>query len=124
MSEASAPSAATLAVDPAGESPAGGNRPVATVGISGDGEGGRTVESPGVKVSGRGASNSAGCSKGQPVSPEIVQHREGQAGSEPAKASACREGTGCMQRPAPRGLRGRHAGKERAVKARNHSRVA
>jgi hypothetical protein len=37
--------AATLAADPAGGSPAGGNRPVATVIIPGDGEGDRSVES-------------------------------------------------------------------------------
>jgi hypothetical protein len=46
--------AATLAVDPAGESPAGGNCPVATVVISGNGEGDQTVESPDVKVSCKG----------------------------------------------------------------------
>src|SRR5215468_1732506 len=100
------------------------NRPVATVVISGDGEGDRTVESPEVKVSVREASNPAGRSEGEPISPEIAQRRECRAVSEPVKASVCREGTGCMQRPTPRGLGGRHAGKDRAVKARNHSRVA
>jgi hypothetical protein len=65
-------SAATLAADLAGESPAGGNCPVATVVISGNGEGDRTVESPEVKVSAREVSNSAGCSNGDPVSPEIA----------------------------------------------------
>jgi hypothetical protein len=64
--------AATLAAVPAGANPAGGNCPVATVVISGDGEGDRTVESPEVKVSERETSNSAGCSKGEPVSPEMV----------------------------------------------------
>jgi hypothetical protein len=34
----------------AGESPAGGDRPVATVVIPGDGAGDQSVESPGVKV--------------------------------------------------------------------------
>jgi len=63
--------AATLVVDPVGESPAGGNCPVATVVISGNGEGDRTVESPEVKVSAREASNSAGCSNGDPISPDI-----------------------------------------------------
>ena len=65
-------SAATLAADPAGGSPAGGNRPVATVVIPGDGEGDRSVESPEVKASCREASNSAGCSNGEPVSPDIA----------------------------------------------------
>ena len=63
--------AATLAADPAGESPAGGNYPVATVVISDNGEGDRSVESSEVKVSVREASNSAGRSNGEPVSPEI-----------------------------------------------------
>jgi len=49
--EESAPSAATLAAVPAGVSPVGGNYPVATVVISGGGEGDRTVESPDVKAS-------------------------------------------------------------------------
>jgi hypothetical protein len=48
------------------------NRPVATVVISGDGEGDRPVESPEVKASAREASNSAGRSNGESVSPEIV----------------------------------------------------
>ena len=65
-------SAATLAADPAGESPAGGNCPVATVVIPGDGEGDRSVESPEVKASCREASNSAGRSNGESVSPEIA----------------------------------------------------
>jgi len=64
--------AATLAVDPACESPAGGNYPVATVVIPGNGEGDRTVESPEVKVSVREASNSAGRNNGEPISPEIA----------------------------------------------------
>src|SRR5215470_9962517 len=89
----SGPSAATLAADPAGESPAGGNCPVATVVISGDGEGDRTVESPEVKVSVREASNPAGRSEGEPISPEIAQRWECRAVSEPVKASVCREGT-------------------------------
>ena len=63
--------AATLVVDPVGESPAGGNCPVATVVIPGNGEGDRSVESSGVKASGREASNSAGRNDGEPVSPEI-----------------------------------------------------
>ena len=64
--------AATLAADLAGVSPAGGNCPVATVVIPGDGEGDRTVESPEVKVSRREASNSAGRSNGDPISPDIA----------------------------------------------------
>ena len=48
------------------------NRPVATVVISGNGEGDRTVESPEVKVSVREASNSAGRNNGEPVSPDIA----------------------------------------------------
>ena len=48
------------------------NRPVATVVISGNGEGDRTVESPEVKVSVREASNPAGRNNGESVSPEIV----------------------------------------------------
>ena len=63
--------AAKLAFGPVGESPAGGNCPVATVVISGNGEGDRAVESPEVKVSDREASNSAGRSNGEPVSPEM-----------------------------------------------------
>jgi hypothetical protein len=46
--------AATLVVGLAGVSPAGGNCPVATVVISGNGEGDQTVESPEVKVSCKG----------------------------------------------------------------------
>ena len=65
-------SAATLAADPAGGSPAGGNRPVTTVVIPGDREGDRPVESPEVKASCREASNSAGRSNGEPVSPDIA----------------------------------------------------
>ena len=47
-------SAAMLADVPTGESPAGGNCPVATVVISGNGEGDQAVESPEVKVSCKG----------------------------------------------------------------------
>jgi hypothetical protein len=65
-------SAATLTADPAGGSPAGGNYPVATAVISDNGEGDRSAESSEVKVSGREASNSAGRSNGEPVSPEIL----------------------------------------------------
>jgi hypothetical protein len=93
--------AATLAAGPAGGSPAGGNCPVATVVISGNGEGDRTVESPEVKASVREASNLVGRSKGEPVSPEIFQRWECRAGSESVKASVCREGTGRMQRRLP-----------------------
>jgi len=63
--------AATLAAGPAGESPAGGNCPVATVVIPDNGEGDQPVESSGVKVSSREASNLVGRNKGEPVSPEI-----------------------------------------------------
>jgi hypothetical protein len=124
LSRGSVRRAATLAAGPAGGSPAGGNCPVATVVIPDNGEGDQTVESSGVKVSGREASNSAGRNNGEPVSPEIVQRWECRAAVEPVKASASREGTGWMQRAAPRGRRGRHAGKDRAGKARNQSRVA
>jgi hypothetical protein len=53
MSESEYPtrSAATLTADLAGESPAGGDYPVATVVISDNGEGDRAVESSEVKVS-------------------------------------------------------------------------
>ena len=73
------PSAATLAAVPAGERPAGGDCPVATVVIPGGGKGDRPVGSPEVKVSGgwglapvrsaREASNSTGRSKGEPEKP-------------------------------------------------------
>ena len=117
--------AVTLAVVPAGENPVGGDYPVATVVIPGSGKGDRTAESPEVKVSVREASNSAGRSKGEPISPEIVPSLGVPNRWEPSvKASACREGTGHMQRQTPRGLRGRHAGREWAVKAQNYSRVA
>ena len=69
--------AATLAVIPAGGSPAGGTCPVATVAISGDGKGDQPVESPEVKVSvgqvrawsgpPREANNSAGRSASEPI---------------------------------------------------------
>src|SRR5215467_12677149 len=52
--EAGGRGAATLVVGPAGANPAGGNCPVATVVISGNGEGDRAVESPEVKVSCKG----------------------------------------------------------------------
>jgi hypothetical protein len=61
-----------LADVPASESPAGGDCPVATVAISGDGKGDQSVGSPEVKASEREANNSAGCSKGEPISPEMV----------------------------------------------------
>jgi hypothetical protein len=106
--------AATLAAVPVGERPTGVNCPVGTVVISGSGEGDRTAVSPEVKVSVREASNSAGRSKGELVSPEIGYRLGGPSRWElSAKASACREGTGCTQRQSPRGRRGRHAGKER-----------
>ena len=62
--------AATLAAIPAGVSPVGGDCPVDTVVISSGGEGDRTVESLEVKASEREASNSAGCSVSESVSPE------------------------------------------------------
>ena len=68
--------AVTLADVPAGENPVGGDYPVATVVIPGSGEGDRTAESPEVKVSAREASNSAGRSNGEPISPEIVRRWE------------------------------------------------
>jgi hypothetical protein len=68
--------AVTLVVVPAGENPVGGDYPVATVVIPGGGEGDRTVESPEVKVSVREASNSAGRSNGEPISPEIFRRGE------------------------------------------------
>jgi hypothetical protein len=81
--------AVTLAIVPAGENPVGGDYPVATVVIPGSGEGDRSAESPEVKVSVREASNSAGRSKGEPVSPEIVRRRECRTIWEPlVKASA------------------------------------
>jgi hypothetical protein len=65
--------AAMLAAVPAGESPAGGTCPVATVAISGGGKGDRPVESPEVKALGgwkkypvrsaKGANNSTGRSE-------------------------------------------------------------
>jgi hypothetical protein len=64
--------AAMLADVPASESLAGGNCPVATVAISGDAKGDQSVGSPEVKASEREANNSAGCSKGEPISPEMV----------------------------------------------------
>ena len=62
--------AATLAAIPAGVSPVGGDCPVDTAVISGGGQGDRTVESLEVKASEREASNSAGCSVSESVSPE------------------------------------------------------
>src|SRR5215470_6522093 len=91
-------SAATLTADPAGGSPAGGNYPVATVVISDNGEGDRSVESLEVKVSGREASNSAGRSNIEPASAGISKRWECRAEPLSAKASESREGTGCMQR--------------------------
>ena len=70
--------AATLTAVPAGASPAGGERPDATVVISGNAKGDRHVESPDVNVSGAGetrsdppkeASESTGRSKSEPVKP-------------------------------------------------------
>jgi hypothetical protein len=78
--------AATLAVIPAGGRPAGGTCPVATVVISGAGEGDQPVESPEVKVSvgwakawsdpPKEASNSTGCSKGELIAPKRGSHRK------------------------------------------------
>ena len=81
--------AVTLAVVPAGENPVGGDYPVATVVIPGSGKGDRTAESPEVKVSKGEASNSAGRSNGEPISPEIVPSLGVPNRSEPSvKASA------------------------------------
>jgi nitroreductase len=91
------PGAATRAAVPAGESPVGGNCPVATVVISGDGEGDRSVESPDVKASGREASNLAGRSKGEPVSPENAQRWECRADFGVGEGKRSREGTGRAQ---------------------------
>jgi hypothetical protein len=63
--------AAMLAADPGWKSRRW-NRPVATVVISGNGEGDRTVESPEVKVSVREANNPARRNNGEPVSPDIA----------------------------------------------------
>jgi len=89
------------------------NCSVATVVISGGGAGDRTVESPEVKVSEREASDSAGRSKGEPISPEMVLVENAEPSGALGEGKCCREGTECKQRQVLRGLRGRHAGKER-----------
>jgi hypothetical protein len=73
-----------LIVKPETVCPAGGNCPVATVVISGNGEGDQTIESPEVKVSSWEASNSAGRSSGEPVS---VRHSAGSGVLEPRHAN-------------------------------------
>jgi hypothetical protein len=78
----------------AGESPAGGACPVATVVIPGSEEGDRFAGSPGVKGpvgssgtrpagvgSARGPSNSTGCSASEPYSPEMGSPLEADGGS-------------------------------------------
>jgi hypothetical protein len=93
----------------AGESPAGGTRPVTTVVISGSEKGDRLAGSPEVKVpvglsrlrtarvgSARGASNSVGCSASEPYSPEMGSPPEADGGGI-GSAEPLREG----RRPMP-----------------------
>ena len=117
--------AAKLAFGPVGESPAGGNCPVATVVISGNGEGDRAVESPEVKVSVREASNSAGRSNGEPVSPEIEYRWEGRAvGSSRRRPTLVAKELGICSDSLPGDTEGDMLRRNDAAKARNHSLAA
>ena len=116
--------------------------PVAVVVISSNVEGDRYVESLEVKVLGgwgstqsdpyRGASNLAGRSGSEPVKPRnrppawngLRECWECRAGGHSAKANVGIEVLDKYRCQTSRGRRGRHARKECAVKARNHSRVA
>src|SRR6516164_4948325 len=134
-------SAAKLAAVLAGESPANRRSPDAVVVISSSREGDRPVESLEVKAPVgrlecrsdpyRGASNRAGrndcvnqvASKITSRVKRIADFWECRAGLFAAKATPTSP-TGTDDDRALRGLRGRHARKERAAKARNHSGVA
>ena len=80
----------------------------------------------------RGASNLAGCGGSEPVKPRnrppawngLRECWECRAGGHSAKANVGIEALENIDVRTPRGWRGRHARKECAVKARNHSRVA
>ena len=108
-------SAAMLVGVPAGESPAGGTCPVATVAIPGGRKGDRPAESPGVKVSvGRGWSLVGSAKGGEQLdrsqrkrtgeAPKAGSHLKRMVGdwecralSGGAKAMVVGEGTGCRQ---------------------------
>jgi hypothetical protein len=117
--------AATLAAVPVGERPTGVNCPVGTVVISGGGEGDRTARSPEVKVSIREASNSAGRSKGELISPEIGYRWEGRAvvSSRRRQVLVAKE-LGARSDSLPGDAEGDMLGRNAAVKARNRSLVA
>jgi len=135
-------SAAMLAAVPAGESPAGGGCPAATVVIPGGEEGDRIVGSPGVNVSvgwekswsdppGRQATRQA-VARANRRSPEMEVPPEADGGGigSAERFEAVRRPAlsakelGASSRRTPRGRRGWHAEKEQTAKARNRSRVA
>ena len=117
--------AATLAAVPADESSAGANCSVGTVVISGGGEGDQTAASPEVKVSEREASNSAGRSNGEPVSPEIGYRWEGRAvGSSRRRPTLVAKELGVCSDSLPGDTEGDMLRRNDAAKARNYSRVA
>jgi hypothetical protein len=127
-----------------GENPTGGNCPVATVVISGNGTSDQSVESPDVKVSvgWRGASgqlrqgrraNQQVVTKGNcSEAPKSDSQRESEGwgvGSAETFTTCRRSGPsakelGAGRRRTSRGRRRRHADKEQSMKARNHSLVA
>ena len=117
--------AATLAAVPADESSAGADYPVGTVVIPGGGEGDQTAASPEVKVSVREASNSAGCSKGELVSPEIGYRWEGRAvGSSRRRPTLVAKELSICSDSLPGDTEGDMLRRNDAAKARNHSLAA
>ena len=97
---------------------------MATVVIPGDEKGDRLVESPDVKVFTRKASNLAGRSESEQTAPKTESSRTPSPFHQgEGHRRRCRNWFTCSRRDL-RGLRRRHAKKERIEKARNHSRVA
>ena len=127
-----------------GESPTGGNCPVATVVISGSGTSDQPVESPDVKVSVGWRRTSGRLRQGRRANQQVVtkvncseapksdfrRESEGRGvGSAETFATCRRSGPspkelGACRRRTSRGRRRRHADKEQSMKARNHSLVA
>ncbi len=101
----------------------GGDYPVNTLVISGGEKGDRLVESPEVKVSGREASNSAGCSESELVAPKYGISRvpsyfyygEGRVVGEGTGYKQPTDSPGSLRTTCREGL---------TAKARNHSRAA
>ena len=127
-----------------GENPIGGACPVATVVISGNGTSDPSVESPDVKVSVGWRETSGQLRQGRRANQQVVtkvncseapksdsrRESEGRGVGSAETLTTCRRSgssakeLGAGNRRTSRGRRRRHADKEQAMKARNHSLVA